>query len=184
MPLACKQGCSYWDEWAHRPFDIHVLAAKAASLYDRLGADQGRRHDKGHGGEEEAEGEGEGTGNLSCLAQRTRDPVQFSFWIASALPLAPSKQQQLLELNNTWERLLEEIAAMKRMLDNVLRCSVCDADISLSSEIFRMTDSLGGVFVNTVSKPMPLNPSPRPRARASADNHQSLTHTRTPFWDW
>ena len=38
-PRACKQGCSYWDAWAHRPFDIYVQADKAAELYEKLGAD-------------------------------------------------------------------------------------------------------------------------------------------------
>jgi len=146
-PRACKQGCSYWDAWAHRPFDIYVLADKAAELYEKLGTDH--QHPEEEQEDERGEGGGERASNSPCLLHRRRDPVQFSFWIASALPLDSGKQQELLEMDGTNDRLLAEIAAMKKMLDNVLCCAVCDANISLSSEIFRMTDSLGGVFVNT-----------------------------------
>lgn len=133
LPRACLDKSAYWGRWAHRPFDIHLLAAKAAELYAKLGS-------RGFGQRDDV-----------AIRSHASDPVQFSFWISSALPLGTREQQGLLECGRAWERLRIVIELLKDILEReVLCCAHCASPISLSRHIFRMTSEgqTGGVFVN------------------------------------
>ena len=129
IPRCVREGNrAYWERWAHRPFDVHFLSKMAKEWYGKLVPEH----------------------NFDNLSHVGDDPVRFSYYIASILPLNARRQQQLLEYSSTAKRLLQEIRIMMRMVGNRLTCQTCDNVVALSKDIFRMSsEGVGGVFVNT-----------------------------------
>ena len=127
IPRPVRSDSTFWGSWAYRRFDVKLLSTKAMVLYRQLVPDH--------------------------KVQDIHDPIQFSFWVASALPLDAQKQQHLLECESASERLLEQIRIMEKMLGSRMKC-ICMVDIALSSDIFRMENSEGisAIFVNSHGK--------------------------------
>ena len=127
IPRPVREKSAFWLRWAHKPFDVFYLSSKARELYECL-VPQHELVQDAHFGK----------------------PVQFSFYLASVLPLSSERQQNLLECATASERLLREIRIMSKMIGNRLSCQTCSTVVALAKDVFRMSsEGISGVFVNT-----------------------------------
>jgi hypothetical protein len=128
IPKPVREDSSFWCGWAHKPFNVFYLSSRAKDLYESLVPHHEIVQDAHFGSM----------------------PVQFSFYIASVLPLSSERQQLLLECPTASERLLGEIRIMSKMIGNRLSCQTCNTSVALAKDVFRMSsEGISGVFVNT-----------------------------------
>ena len=85
---------------------------------------------------------------LSSMA----DPLAFSFWMASNMPLPAYDRLDLLEMDCTVQRLRYILSkvAQQRQLDKPIRCKQCGEPISTISDMFSVGGAEGttGAYVN------------------------------------
>ncbi|VDO93157.1 unnamed protein product [Soboliphyme baturini] len=75
------------------------------------------------------------------------NPMVFSYWVASNLPLSDVLKLQLLKMNCTLQRLRCELAVLKKY--TVLCCRECGQQIGKKSSIFSMSvEGAMGAYVN------------------------------------
>ncbi|XP_076336827.1 protein cereblon-like isoform X3 [Tachypleus tridentatus] len=78
-----------------------------------------------------------------------RTPLDFSYWVASNLPLDDNKRLCLLGLNNAIQRLRCELSMLKRYRTLCCRNTMCNMDIANRYDTFSMSlEGPQGTYVN------------------------------------
>jgi len=85
-------------------------------------------------------------------ARRLADPLYFSYWLASNLPLGKDEKLRLLALMSTTERLLrlKEKILKAEEAESVIQCRVCGCPLTRASNMFSVGGAEGstGNYVN------------------------------------
>lgn len=91
------------------------------------------------------------SGNIEGSQRHLTEPLQFSFYMASNLPIARDEKLALLELS-TVERLrsILQIVARAECEDSMIHCKTCTTQVSQSSQMFSVGGAEGtiGAYVN------------------------------------
>jgi len=90
--------------------------------------------------------------NVGNESRSLLDPLQFSFWMASNLPLKEQEKLELLEMHSTVERLMHirDEVAKQETVEALIQCKSCMLPLSRASHMFTVGGAEGttGAYVN------------------------------------
>ncbi|XP_004349506.2 cereblon [Capsaspora owczarzaki ATCC 30864] len=167
-PSAPVASISYWPAWVTRYYDPYVLRDRALALLvadfepealTSTATSSGNRQTRGEANSQNFLGRESDTSAGSATNQQRHhsrlanmsipeNPIAFSYWLASNLPVSPETQQTLQKIDTVVERLRKEIDVIANLAP--LCCSRCLREISSLRAVVGMSSAgFANAFVNS-----------------------------------